>query len=334
MDELGKSLPLSEGYIDAENSAKAPEADGPRTCLNCGTPLTDRFCSHCGQKDIPKRQTLGELIENFVGSFFSFESKFFRTLRYLLFKPGFLAKEYNSGRRESYYHPARMYVFTSFVYFLLVFSLPDAQEERNDVIQTDSTDVKLDSIATGADALNFQLTEGEYDSREEYDSIQQTLPASERDGWFVRKMNYRQIELSDRYRQDKANFGSDFIAAFVGNAPKVFFFLLPIFALILKLLYVRRDFYYSEHLAFSTYFYNFFFTIGIISELVRLIPGLDWFSLIVWILLNVYLLVAMKRVYEQGWGKSILKFVLLAGTFGICIALGLFANLLLTLMFI
>ena len=68
--------------------------------------------------------------------------------------------------------------------------------------------------------------------------------------------------------------------------------------------------------------------------LIELIPGMDWFSSMVFLLLNIYLLAAMKRLYEQGWGKTILKFVLLTGTFGLCIGLGLFVNLLLTLMFI
>lgn len=330
MDDLGKSLPISEGIVDAEQNTNRGEEE--KICLNCGTPLTDKFCPHCGQKNIPRRQALGELTENFIGSFFSFESKFFKTIRYLLFKPGFLASEYNAGRRESYYHPARMYVFTSFIYFLLLFSLPDSDEDRNDIVQTDSTEVSADS--TKKKKRNFQLTSNEYKSREEYDSVQNTLPPDERDGWLMQKLNYREIDLNKKYKDKDEQFSSDFGDAFAANTPKILFFLLPVFALLLKLLYVRRDFYYSEHLAFTTYFYNFFFTAGIVAMLVDLIPYLDWFSLVVFLAINAYLLIAMKKVYMQSWGKTILKFVLLTGSFGICILLGLFINLLVSVMMI
>ena len=103
MDELGRSLPLSEGMVDAELGGEPDLDRKDRVCLNCGTSLTDKFCPHCGQKDIPKRQTLGELVMNFIGSFTSFESKFFQTVWTLMSKPGFLVTEYNNGRRERYY---------------------------------------------------------------------------------------------------------------------------------------------------------------------------------------------------------------------------------------
>ena len=123
MDELGKSIPAAEGMVDAEQSGSSKRNN--EFCLNCGTKLVDAFCQHCGQKDLPQRQTLGELWSNFISSFWSYEGKFLLTTRYLLTRPGFLAVEYTKGKRESYYHPARMYVFISFVFFLLFFSLTD-----------------------------------------------------------------------------------------------------------------------------------------------------------------------------------------------------------------
>lgn len=326
MQDLGNSMPLAEGMVDAESANKSTDLSD--TCLNCGSLLTGTYCSQCGQKNIPKRQTLGELFENFLGSFFSYESKFFKTIRYLLFRPGFLAKEYNAGRRERYYHPARMYVFISFIYFLLFFSLPD-RDDKNNVIDNDGV-VKTDST----DNFNFKLTSEEYKSRAEYDSVQAALPESERDGWFVRKMEYRSLELNQKYKTSKSEFVSDFGESFAANTPKVLFFLLPIFALLLKLLYIRRDFYYSEHLVLSIYFYNFFFTAGSITLLLELIPGMDWISVVMSLLVISYLFLAMKKVYKQGWGKTFFKFLLLSFSFLICLGIGLFINLAITLLII
>lgn len=335
MEELGNTVPAAEGLVDAENLSKESAAT---VCLNCGATLSGAYCSQCGQKNIPRRQTLGELVENFIGSFFSYESKFFRTVKFLLLKPGFLALEYTSGRRERYYHPARMYVFISFVYFLLFFSLPDG-EDRNDVIQNDDV-VLADSIdrvvdsASNKNNFKFGLTSEDFDSREAYDSAQATLPEPERDGWLMRKLQYRSIELQQEYRDDEKRFGNDFADSFGANSPKIFFFLLPVFALLLKLLYIRKDFYYSEHLVQSIYFYNFFFAIGSISMLIELVPGMSWIDDVTILVVFIYFLIAMKKMYGQSWRKTVVKFMILTIAFSFCIGIGLFVNLFFTLLFI
>ena len=152
MDDLGKSLPMAEGMIDAEQGEGRKQNND--FCLNCNTQLLDVYCHHCGQKDLPKRQTLRELIENFVGSFYSFESKFFRTVKFLLFKPGFLPVEYTAGKRESYYHPARTYAFISFVFFLLLFSLPE--DEGKTLVEVSSTQDD-EEFAEGMKQMKEQL---------------------------------------------------------------------------------------------------------------------------------------------------------------------------------
>ncbi len=343
MDELGRSLPLSEGMVDAEQGGE-PNLEGKdRICLNCGTPLTDKFCPHCGQKDIPKRQTLGELVMNFIGSFTSFESKFFQTVWTLISKPGYLVKEYNSGRRERYYHPARAYVFISFVFFLLYLSLP---KDDSDVIRTSNTievDGKKKNIEDAdlentniPDSLKDQIKKSEsqiiafgsksYKSKAAYDSTQLTLAEEKRDNFIERMAHYREIEINEKYKGRKKDFNKEFTATFLENSPKAFFFLLPIFALLLKLLYIRRDFFYTEHLVFTIYFYNFFFLVGIVSLLVELIPGMDWFSGIVFLGVEIYLWIAMKKVYQQGIGKTFLKFFLLNGAFSVFMLIALVVN--------
>ncbi len=379
MDELGKSFPAAEGMVDAEQGGKRAPVN--EHCLNCGTKLQDIYCHHCGQKDIPKRQTLRELIENFIGSFYSFESKFFRTVKYLLLKPGFLPLEYTAGKRESYYHPARAYVFISFVFFLLLFSLPDKDENKDksramtaqEQVELDKNLGKMkkqlgkvgldsaimDSVITqiekAADTTqiitfdkdnekklkgkkgktDFSLSDTEYESVKEYDSVQNTLPASERDNWFMQKLNVRSIELNNKYKDDDGGqrFGDDFGQAFLDNFSKVLFYLLPIFALLLKLLYARRDFYYSEHLVFSIYYYNFFYLASTLYLLLDYIPIVGgWLDAIIVIWIIIYLPIAMKRMYLQSWGKTILKYAIFFFLFSIFLALGVTTSMLLIIM--
>lgn len=367
MDELGKSIPLAEGMVDAEQGATK---NTNTHCLNCGTELIDRFCHHCGQKDIPKRQTLGELLTNFLSSFWSFEGKFFRTTRYLISKPGLLAKDYNAGKRESYYHPARMYVFLSFVFFLVVLSLPDGDGDDNiatvkatrdnlSQLKEDYEGVNLDSLFriaprepgdTSARVLlknvldslqrvkakepanlssdngSISLTTDNYETLREYDSVQNALPPDKRDNWLERRMLTRGLKLKERYGKDEAAFGDAFTDAFLRNFSKVLFWLLPVFALLLKLLYWRRDFFYSEHLVFTIYYYNFFYLAGTAMALLGLTPIADVVNVAIGFWVFFYLLFAMKRMYNQRWPKTITKFLLFCFVFVICLGIGLTIN--------
>ncbi|MFM7485782.1 MAG: DUF3667 domain-containing protein, partial [Cytophagales bacterium] len=81
-----------------------------------------------------------------MSSFWSYEGKFFRTTKYLITKPGFLAQEYCAGKRESYYHPARMYVFISFVFFLAFFSIPEDPEEDKEKEEVELTEADRKGI--------------------------------------------------------------------------------------------------------------------------------------------------------------------------------------------
>jgi hypothetical protein len=371
MDELGKSIPAAEGMVDAEQGGKRKHPN--ENCLNCGTKLDDAFCSHCGQKDIPKRQTLGELFENFISSFWSYEGKFFRTTKLLITRPGFLAVEYNTGRRESYYHPARMYVFISFVFFLLFVSLPDDNKGNGvttrNTVKVDKDDLKeikedlkdanipkLDSILGDstikflpqdiADSLkkaqkkkkkggwNWGLKDAEYNSVKAYDSVQQLKPESERDGWLARRGRIRGIELNQRYKGDMQEFGKDFGAAFRDNFSKVLFYLLPFFALLLKLLYVRRDYFYSEHLVYSIYYYNFFYLAGSLQMLLNQVPGVSEWTFLVGFWIYLYMLFGMKRMYKQSWRKTIFKFVLFSIAFFFLMIIAISINAMAILMMI
>ncbi|MFM9838488.1 MAG: DUF3667 domain-containing protein [Cyclobacteriaceae bacterium] len=333
MDELGKSFPMAEGMVDAEQSGTPKQHN--EFCLNCGTKLLDTFCQHCGQKDIAKRQTLGELLTNFISSFWSYEGKFFKTIKFLIIKPGFLATEYNAGKRESYYHPARMYVFISFVFFLLLSIVPsddlknsafkvDFSEGKEDTLATvDSIKSMVDSVKTESKNKNDDFTIiGDYSTLKSYDSAQNALPEEKRHGWFIKNLYRRAIEINEKYKGKTQEFINDFRNAFFDSFSKVLFWLLPFFALLLKLLYVRRDYFYSEHLVFSIYYYNFFYFAGSLQVIVSAIPILAWASNLIGFWIMLYLLFAMKRMYQQGWGKTIFKYILFLFSFMILMGAG------------
>jgi hypothetical protein len=105
-------------------------------------------------------------------------------------------------------------------------------------------------------------------------------------------------------------------------------------ALVLKLLYVRRDYFYSEHLVLTIYYYNFFYLAGSLMMIFNLIPWLGFVSVLIGCWIYFYLLFAMKRVYGQSWGKTILKFALFTGLFSVLVLIGVTINGLASLMMI
>lgn len=310
----------------------ADSQQAKKYCLNCGAILTGKYCASCGQRDIPKRQTLGELLVNFLGSFTSFESKFFTTFRYLLFKPAYLATEYNAGRRERYYHPARAYVFTSFIFFLVIFWGKDETPNASFTIDEDGVKKPFVWDQDSMDnVVNFD-TLVEYRSRQQYDSMQNLLPEKDRDGVIKRFIKYRSIDLNTQYEGHGDQLLRNIWSTFVSNFPKVFFLLLPVFALILKLLYIRRDYFYSEHLVFSTVYYNFFFINASIAMLLTSVSWLAWLGVIFYLWIPIHFVIAMKRMYKQSWMKTLVKIFIFGFILMACVFFGLMLNLFATIL--
>lgn len=91
-------------------------------CPNCGTRLAKsvNFCPECGQPNHDQRVPFSHLFHEALESILHFDGKSYRTVRALLFKPGHLSNEFRAGRRAGYVPPVRLYVFISFMFFLVL----------------------------------------------------------------------------------------------------------------------------------------------------------------------------------------------------------------------
>jgi hypothetical protein len=88
-------------------------------CLNCGEVLTGQHCSHCGQRARVRVLSLWGMTRDVVGDVLNWDSRLWRTLIPLAFRPGLLTQEYLRGRRATYTPPFRMYLILSVAFFLL-----------------------------------------------------------------------------------------------------------------------------------------------------------------------------------------------------------------------
>jgi Protein of unknown function (DUF3667) len=89
------------------------------TCLNCGTPVTTKFCPNCGQKTVVKRLNWHVFAEE-IRYFYNMQNGFFKTTFELAVHPGRLYKNYLDGKRKKYYQPLN-YLLICITIFLVVY---------------------------------------------------------------------------------------------------------------------------------------------------------------------------------------------------------------------
>ena len=101
--------------------------------------------------------------------------------------------------------------------------------------------------------------------------------------------------------------GETLVRTFFNYAPTLMFILLPVFAGVLKLLYIRRGRFYAEHFVFLLHVHSFVFLLATIMLVAGRWVG-NWLELALGVWMVVYIFLAMKRVYGQGWMKTFAKF--------------------------
>lgn len=313
-------------------------------CANCKTQFSGKFCPNCGQAVTDYDKPFSFVFYNFMGEFFAFDTRFFRTFIALLFKPGILTKEYMEGRRVRYAPPFRIFVFVSFILFLLLQNYTN--RGLTSVLDADLKDAKigLDSTYQAVDSL-VNIARMEMDSSEALvvDSIlsqngimsdskvDSTLHFNGNLASFRNTRNLRKaltkfaVGLEEKLEKEEnpkerarirehirlCRSPEQGMAKILQYISWAFFLLLPILALLLKLVYARRKQNYIRHLVFSIHIHAFIYVVMIVLVGLYRITNANLEPLTVFMALAVpvYLIMAMKKFYEQGIRKTIAKFL-------------------------
>ena len=115
-----------------------------------------------------------------------------------------------------------------------------------------------------------------------------------------------------RMQQD----GDSFIDKFFSSLSIAVFLFLPIFAMFFKLIYIRRKYTYMEHMVFVFYTQSVFFLLMLLFLIVNyMLNGNDSLITIFLLMFAVYIYMAMRKFYKQGWFKTFLKFILVNFSF-------------------
>ena len=100
----------------------------------------------------------------------------------------------------------------------------------------------------------------------------------------------------------------------IAKLPLVIFFFLPVFTIFILLVYIRKNYTYTDHLIFSFHNQSLLFILLILSWIIDTLfnTATSWIALTIF---SIYLFQAMRKFYSQGVFKTIIKYVFLNSAF-------------------
>jgi hypothetical protein len=253
-----------------------------KSCLNCDTKLEGRFCYLCGQKHINPNVTVKQLLHQFTEEFFTFDNRFYKTLKPLMLSPGKVTMDYNSGKRARYMPLLKLYLFVSFTLFLLM--------PYGTVVNINVNNAK----AAAQPPLEKAAAQPQLENKVE----PQPEPKSKTKGF----LNWLGDKISSK---NPETLRKEIIAHF----PQMMFLLMPFLALLLKIFYRRNDNLYTHHLVFSLHFHTFtfiLFIVIILSQITRVALLAEVMALLI-LFVPWYLYRGMKEISGQSGMRTVTK---------------------------
>lgn len=185
----------------------------------------------------------------------------------LLVRPGALTQEYIEGRRARWFPPFRLYLILSLAFFAVASLRPAPRDFRITV-------KKPAQVATADGKAVPEAT-----------------------------MGPRLEKRAEEINRDP----SAFLAKLAAWLPRVLFILLPLFALLLKLAYLRTHTLFAVHAIFSLHEHAFAFFLFTVTGLMGFVPYLRSVRILLMVYLPIHLVLGMKRIYRQGWVLTVAK---------------------------
>src|SRR5436190_1694395 len=323
-------------------------------CENCGAELQGHWCAQCGQAAIEYRRSFRYVVADLLNEFLNWDSKFFTTIALLIFKPWRLTNEFLAGKRVRYVNPLRLYLLASILFFFAVnyatkgLKFEPGKLEPKDRAELEAELKDKDLPPAAREKLAALLRESSPSPASEPSTntpspvpsgspnASPSSPAPEND---THKKQYGKIGerpfavfdadaktstpferwIEARAKEKMGEHGTKmglFIATLLSNLPYMMLCCIPLFALVLKVLYIRRGIFYIDHLIYALHIHTFAYT-GIMLIVLttiglnRVMPGTiaGWIIALLWIAFVVQIFLSIRRVYRQGWFFSIFKFL-------------------------
>lgn len=294
-----------------------------KTCLNCNYVVENKYCPNCGQENTETRQSFHYLFTHFIEDLTHYDGSFWKTIKGLLFKPGHLTKTYLEGKRKKFVPPVKLYIFISFVTFLLPSLLPgpslinfnerkavekptSEKAEANTELkeQVDSIQKEVEKKLSGVDIPN----KGGIKDVHQPDSIKKNAPEDKklsRLEYYTQKKALKALKgIKGENREELLNKA---LESFVHTLPKVLFLYMPVFAFFLWLIHDKKKWYYFDSGVFTLHYFSFLLlviAIGMVfGWLMSLIPYFSIFSTLYSIAAFFYVFFYFFRAHSNFFGE-------------------------------
>lgn len=332
---MSSSVPAEPGASTSTAAQAMPEAAVPpagatqrravshtRSCANCGTPLAGKYCAECGQRHHEQpvhhfwhfvRETTEDLTHA--------DSRLWQTLIALLFRPGFLTREFLEGRRVRYLPPIRLYLVVSVIFFIIAGLQSQRSTPRAIVVSENGKSfhyevVPLPKPAGGivqtphqaaGGAVRGVATLAQTPAGRQGLCAQMGTSIAQHGGWLAGLGPRAARNCTVAFAEgglERLN------QAVERNLERAMFLLLPLLALVMKPLYLEPRRHYVEHLLF---FHNhaFVFVLLGVSTLLHMITSSQVALNLVGTAIAIYILTyyyrTMRRVYGQGPALTLSK---------------------------
>lgn len=342
---IEQAPPRRRRFFGRRKTQRAPITQ----CENCRAQLQGHWCAQCGQPAIDYRRSFRHVLADLLNEFLNWDSKFFATIALLILKPWRLTNEFLAGKRVRYVNPLRLYLLASILFFFAVNygakglrfepgklspkdraeietelrkeNLPPAAREELEALLAESP-APAASASSGAaspapNALSASPAPKTDKQKKEYGKIgerpfvftdSETKSSTPFERWI-------EARAKEKMGEHGTKMGL-FISTLFNNLPYMMLCCIPLFAFVLKILYLRRRIFYIDHLVYALHIHTFFY-VGIMlivlatMALNRVIPAAiaGWIIAFLWIAFVVQIFLSILHVYRQGWFISTFKFL-------------------------
>src|SRR5438874_5999253 len=318
-------------------------------CENCGAELTGHYCAQCRQAAVDYRRSFRYVIADVLDSFLNWDSKFFTTIALLIVKPWRLTNEFLAGKRVRYVNPLRLYLLASILFFFAVnYGARGLRVDTSKLGQKDRAELeaelkdkdlppaareKLEGLLREPPASTVPAAAATAPSATPLADSPSPMPTTDKQKQEYGKIGERPFVAFDeaksttpferwietRAKEKMGEHGTKmglFIATLFSNLAYMMLCCIPLFALVLKSLYIRRHIFYIDHLIYALHIHTFAY-VGIMLIVLatiglnRAAPGpiAGWIIALLWIAFVMQIFLSIRRVYRQGWFVSIFKFL-------------------------
>ena len=133
-------------------------------CKNCGNTFQGNYCPHCGQNRHTPRFTIRNAFQNILSGFFNIDNGFSRNLIELLYRPGYMIRDYLRGKRVHYYKPFQTLFVLAALYIMGVqlidptaIKLSEKEMEEEPTIASLMDDIKYQQEQTSDSCTKYYL---------------------------------------------------------------------------------------------------------------------------------------------------------------------------------